>query len=367
MGKSSGRQTVTNVTQLPKWYEDAAKSAIGFADNAANNLMQPYSGNTVAGLDPLTQRAIGLTGQNIGSTNAAYNQAGQTAAGVAGYTPGSFLSGNIGAYMNPYIQNVEQAALGNMQQGYTQALNTIGDRAINAGAFGGSRQGVAEGTAASEMARQYGDLSAQLRAQGYTQAGNMMQSDMDRALQGQQLNLQGAQIQGALASDQQQAYLQSLQSALAAGQINQSQAQALLQQQADQYNALRNMPMEQLNMRLAALGGTQVPTSSTQTTPTTGNPFLSTLGGIGSFLGTLGSLGFISDENAKTNIEHLGQDPGTGLPLYAYDYKSDVERARATGEPMPPKRFGPMAQDIAAMAPHMVDDVGGTMVVRGLL
>ena len=36
-------------------------------------------------------------------------QAGQTAANVAGYTPGSFLTGNIGAYMNPYLQQVEQA------------------------------------------------------------------------------------------------------------------------------------------------------------------------------------------------------------------------------------------------------------------
>ena len=279
MGKSSGNQKVTNETKLPAWYETGAKSAISTAETAAKNLAQPYQGNTVAGLDPLTSQAIGLTGQNIGSTNQAFAQAGQTAADVAGYTPGSFLSGNVGAYMNPYIQNVEQAALGNLNQAYQQSLNTIGDRAINAGAFGGSRQGVAEGVAASETARQMGDLSAQLRAQGYGQAAQLMEGDMARQMAGQELNLRAAGMQGDLATAGQGAYLQSLQSALAAGQINQDQAQALLAQDAARYDANRNYPLEQLNIRLAALGGTQVPTSSTTTRPTSGNFLTGALGG----------------------------------------------------------------------------------------
>lgn len=279
MGKSSGNQKVTQETKLPSWYNSAAQNAIKQAETTANNLAQPYQGNTVAGMDPLQSQAINATGQNIGATNAAFGQAGQTAASVAGYQPGSFLSGNIGAYMNPYIQNVEQAALGNMNQAFQQGLNTIADRSINAGAFGGSRQGVAEGVAASEMARQYGDLSAQLRAQGFGQASNMMQSDMDRQMAGQQLNLQAAGMQGDLATAGQSAYLQSLQAAMAAGQMNQDQAQALLAQDAARYDANRNYPLEQMNVRLAALGGTQVPTSSTTTRPTSGNFLTGAAGG----------------------------------------------------------------------------------------
>lgn len=283
MGKSKGsaKQTTTMNTTLPSWYSGPAKQALQFATDAAMNLDDPYMGNTVAGLDPLQLQAIGLTGQNIGSTNAAFGQAGQTAAGVAGFTPGNFLQGNVGAYMNPYLQNVEQAALSNLNQGYQQSLNTIADRAITSGAFGGSRQGVAEGVAAAETARAAGDMSAQLRAQGYGQAAGLMQSDMDRALQGQQLNLQAAGMQGDLASAGQQSYLQSIQAALSAGQINQQQAQALLNQQQQQYNAMRNMPLEQLQIMLAGLGGVQVPTSSTQTsnTPTSGNFLTGALGG----------------------------------------------------------------------------------------
>lgn len=269
--KSNGNQKVTQETKLPDWYVTPAKNALNFADQAARNIAQPYMGNTVAGLDPLQTQAIDLTGANIGSTNAAFGQAGDTAYGVSQYTPQNFLSGDINGYMNPWISNVEEAALGNQDRAFHQNLNTIGDSAINAGAFGGSRQGVAEGVAAAENARQMGDLSAQLRSQGFTQASGQMTSDMDRALQGQQLNLQGAQAQGTLASGGQQAFLQSLQSALAAGQINQQQAQQLLQQMANQYDAMRGVPAEQLNLMLSALGGTQVPTSSTTKTPTSGN------------------------------------------------------------------------------------------------
>lgn len=366
MGKSSGNQKVTQTTKLPAWYETGAKDAISFSNNAAENLMRPYSGNTVAALDPLTQQAIGLTGQNIGSTNAAFDQAGRTAAGVAGYQPGSFLTGNIDAYMNPYLRNVEQAALGNMDRAYRQNLNTIADGAISANAFGGSRQGVAEGVAAAENARQMGDLSAQLRAQGYGQAQGIMQSDLDRAMQGQQLNLQAAGQQGALASAGQQAYLQSLQSALAGGQINQAQAQALLDQQKAQYDAERNYPLEQLNIKLAGLGGVQVPTSTTQKTPTTGSDLGSALGSAATIASSAATLApmLLSDERMKTNLEPVGIDGMTGMPIYAYDYKADVERARRTGSAMPPKRVGPMAQD---MPPEMTSMVGNRMVIKGLI
>ena len=292
MGKSSGNQKTTTQTKLPKWYDSASQDAIKFANNAADNLASPYMGNTVAGLDPMTSRAIGLTGANVGSTNAAFAQAGQTAANVAGYVPQNFLQGDISRYMNPYIQNVENAAMDNMGRAYQQNVNSIGDQASNAHAFGGSRHGIAEGVAASENARQMGDLSAQLRSQGYTQASGMMQSDMDRAMEGQRLNLQGAQEQGNLAASGQQEYLRSLQAAIAGGQLNQQQAQALLQQQADQYNAMRQMPNEQLNLRLSALGGTQVPTSTSTRTPTSGNFLTGAAGGAlaGMSMGPWGAL-----------------------------------------------------------------------------
>jgi hypothetical protein len=479
MGKSQGTQKTTQTTELPKWYTDAAKSNIKFAGEAADNLSMPYMGNTVAGLDPIQQQAINAAGANIGSTNAGFQQAAGGAQAAMGYNPqqvgtgyqasmvdtnfnpqqisagqqgydyqpnqvkgSNFLEGDVGAYMSPYIQNVEQAAMKNMGQQLQQGINQIGDSALNAKAFGGSRQGVREGVAISDAARQMGDFSAGLRNQAFGQAQSMMQSDMDRrmqgdlanqqagmgnaqfganigmqniqnqlqagqsnqnawyqgaalnqqgqqanqqagyqgaalnqqgalanqqaGLQGANLNLQGSQQLGQLTSDQQGAYLQSLNSALAAGQINQQQHQALLDQQQTQYDAMRNVPLEQLNIRMAPLQGVQVPTSTTSKTPTTGNGFMSALGGIGSIIGGLGTAGIISDKKAKTNIRKVGKDGLTGLDMFEYDYKTDVAHAKKHGKPMGPKRIGPMAQDIERKHPGSTRRIGGKLAVMNL-
>lgn len=336
MGKSQGDQQVTTNTKFPSWYTDVAKTAMDQARAASANLAQPYQGNTVAGLDPIQRQAIAATGANVGSTNAGYGAAQAGAARAMNYNPmmvgsnfnpmnvsgGSFLQGNIGAYMNPYIQNVEQASLGNMDRAYRQNLNTISDSAIGANAFGGSRQGVAEGVAAAENARQMGDLSAQLRSQGYGQAAGMMEQDMARnmqaqlanqsmgynaaqlgqqaalanqnaGLQGAQFNLEAANQLGALTGQGQQAYLQGLQQAMSAGGMNRDYEQALLNQDINRYDAMSNIPQNQLNILLAALGGTQVPTSTTQRTPTSGNFLTGAAGGAlaGAPFGPLGMLG----------------------------------------------------------------------------
>lgn len=80
--------------------------------------------------------------------------------------------------------------------------------------------------------------------------------------------------------------------------------------------------------------------------------------------GLLTGLLALSDEDEKTNIQKLGKDGDTGIDLYAYDYKSDVKAAKQSGKPMPPKRVGPMAQDVEKKAPKAVKKVGGKRVIR---
>ncbi len=74
-------------------------------------------------------------------------------------------------------------------------------------------------------------------------------------------------------------------------------------------------------------------------------------------MGMLGSIGsFVSDENLKTDIQKLGEDPETGLDMYAYRYKGDPKNT--------PKVVGPMAQDIEKLHPEMVREVGGRKIVQ---
>lgn len=425
MGKSQGSQTVTQQTKLPQWYTKYAKQIMNQSNNAAQNLAQPYMGNTVADLNDWQKRLIRQTQGNVGSTNQSYGRAMNATQDVMNYNPdmvrarqqkynyrpdqvkaGSFLDANIDKYMNPYIRNVENQAMSRLddQRLLTQSANA--DAAAAAGAFGGSRQGIREALTDAETSRSMGELSANLRNQGYNTASGLIMQDLGRGmqadmanqqanlnnaqfgtnvglqniandlnaqqfnsnigLQGQQLNLAAANQYGDQATQKQDAYLQSLQSAMAAAGIQQQHQQDVLDQNEAQYNAMRNYPLEQLNIRLAALGGTQVPTSSSTTQPTTGNPWLTALGAAGTAAGGFASLlpllGF-SDERAKTNIEPLGIDGMTGLPIYAYDYKSDVQSAKKNKQPMPPKRVGPMAQDIEKVSPNSVASIGGKKVI----
>lgn len=67
---------------------------------------------------------------------------------------------------------------------------------------------------------------------------------------------------------------------------------------------------------------------------------------------------FSSDRRDKTDIDKLGIDPLTGLPMYAYRYKSDPKTY--------PKVVGPMAQDMARReGPWRVRELGGHKVVMG--
>ena len=70
------------------------------------------------------------------------------------------------------------------------------------------------------------------------------------------------------------------------------------------------------------------------------------------------------DRRGKTNIVYVGKN-AEGIKLYAFDYVDDIERCRLTGEMMPPKRVGPMAQDLEESFPERVLRVGKTLLITG--
>jgi hypothetical protein len=203
---------------------------------------------------------------------------------------------------------------------------------------------------------------------------NNMQSQLanqNAGLQGANLNLNAANQLGNLASSQQQNFLNAQNAALSGSGMLQQQQQNQLGANQQAFADMQQSYINPLNMQIAALANTPYNTSSSTNSsgftsqlyqPTSNSPLMSGLGGA---LGGLGALGkFMSDEDEKMNIKKLGKDPITGIPMYAYDYKDDVEDAKEEGKPMPPKRVGPMAQDIEKVTPEKVRKVGGKKIVN---
>jgi len=181
---------------------------------------------TVAGQDVLQKQAATLAGSGVGSFQPFIDQAkaqgtaagqtvgdvGTTLSGIAGLT-GAPTSSQMQQYMSPYQSQVIDTTLSEFDRQKAIQEKSIADQAIASGAFGGGREGVQRAEFASQSGRDRSALQAQLLQQGFGQAQQARQQDI-------QNRFGLGQAQSGLA--QQQLGLGSFQSGLA-GQVPQLQ------------------------------------------------------------------------------------------------------------------------------------------------
>jgi len=280
--------------------------------------MQQQAQSTVANLQTPNQynQAIGVTGQDIMKSGMVGNQMGQ--AGNQ-YAQQATDPNSIAAYMNPYLQQslAPQLQLLGQQTG----IKSAGEQAAatSAGAFGGSREALA-----NSLQQQQGNLAAQQAiGQGYNQAfGNAQQAQQFGAnlgLQGQQAQLGaigqqlGAANQLAGLGGQQltsQEGIANLQNQVGA---QQTQAQQnIINQAVQNYATAQQYPYMQLGVMNAMLRGLptqQTSTSMYQAPPST----VSQLGGLG--LAGLGGLGMYNTATKKRGGKVKAMAPGGAVPM----------------------------------------------------
>jgi hypothetical protein len=240
-----------------------------------------------AGEEALVNTALagpGITGTDLAAQMAAYGGVYQPAMQTAGQANlGMTGPGNIGSYMNPFTSQVRANALADLESARRAAIQQTGERAMQARAFGGSRQGVAEALTNAGFARQAGTLGTQLNEQAFNQAVQMQAADLARqqqaqaanqaaGLQGAQLRLAGAGQLGSLAAQQQALRLGGAQAVMGAGGVR----QALDQQQMD---AIRNIGLQRLGIVQSSLGAQPANLGGTVQTPMYSNPAAGALGG----------------------------------------------------------------------------------------
>lgn len=107
---------------------------------------------------------------------------------------GQLAGRDLGAYTNPFESQVVDQALGDIERSRQMASNQLGAQASAAGAFGGSRQGIAEAETNRAFAEQAARTASGLRQAGFTQAQQMAQQDIGTAQQAALAN-QAAQLQ----------------------------------------------------------------------------------------------------------------------------------------------------------------------------
>ena len=225
-----------------------------------------FQGGNMQGLNQQTQ--IGIPGMPTNPMQqAALAQQGALAGTVAAGTTniGTIEGSDIGQYQNPYTQQVIDATQADILRGAQQGINALDYQAGRAGAFGGSRHGVALGELGTGVAQQLAQTSAAQRQAGFQSAQQMAQSDIQNRLSQANLGLGAAQQLAGL-GQQSFGYGTGIQSQLAAqGQQQQAMEQALIDAAKAQYAGYTGAPAAGLGYVSQALGATTVPTTTTQT------------------------------------------------------------------------------------------------------
>jgi hypothetical protein len=170
-------ETITQVTQPPafieaesKLYLDQLRNAIGGLKGA--DLSQIMGPQFIAGQDPLQLQAQQAALAGIGGYQP-YLQSAAASAGPTAYQQ----------FMSPYQQDVIDTTLADYDIQAQKGLPALAAQAINAGAFGGGREGVQRAEYLSASDRNRAALQAQLLQQGFGQAQGLAQQNITNQLQ----------------------------------------------------------------------------------------------------------------------------------------------------------------------------------------
>ena len=233
---------------------------------AASGLQQAMQGTRAAmGYQPMQVKATDYTAAQAGSQGYDAARTAQQAALTADQVRAGQIAGtNLGAYTNPYESQVVQQSLSDLERSRLMQQNQLGAQASAAGAFGGSRQGIAEAETNRAFADQAARTASGLRQAGYQQAQQLAGQDIATQMQAALAN-QGANLQVGTTTAQlgQQANLANQAALNQAGQFGAAAAnQAALQNQAAlnqqrQFGATQGMTAQQLNQG-AGLQGAQL-------------------------------------------------------------------------------------------------------------
>lgn len=118
-------------------------------------------------------RNSAITNADAGNANAGQAQQGFLGAQAAGQVGNNALAtGNYSSFMNPYQQSVINPMLQSFQQQNQGLMSGVDSNATAQGAFGGSRNGVAEGTALAQNQMNQSQQLGNLEYQGFGAATN---------------------------------------------------------------------------------------------------------------------------------------------------------------------------------------------------
>ena len=352
--------------------------AYGGTYDAQGNQTSYDPGKSIAGFQPMQQQAqqgianmqtpeqygqaMGITGQGI---MGGLGTAGQ-GVGLAGMGYQAANAGNqyaqqatnpyaMQSYMSPYMQNVVDVQQREAQRTADIASTGRNAQAVQAGAFGGSRQAITDAEAARNLALQKGDIQAQGLQSAYQQAQQAQQYGAGLGLQGMQAGMQGV---GAGIGAQQAGYGQAMSGAQNLAGLGQqqlasqqgiynlqnttgAQQQALEQQKLNQaiqdYSNAQQYPLMQLGTMSNMLRGLPMQAQTTQQYVAAPNNVTQAIGAAGAgaslYNALKGASGGLPKEFKKSGIMSFDVGGEVEHDLYSMDEEGLQRQLKESSSP----------------------------------
>ena len=307
-GRSAPAPTEQTVVQsnLPKYAEPYFTRLLQRSESESMRDYEPFKGQRLAdtGADVLTsrERVRDIAGRGIeglptaqAATTAGIGRAAQ----AFDFKPQMFDSGIAQQYMSPYQQNVIDVQKAQALLDFDRSQARRDAQAIQAGAFGGSRQAVQQALAGEDLQRRLGEIQAVGQQQAFEQAQQQFERDRAARESGERLGLsaaesatQQAQSLAALGDRARAGDVQAAQLLEQIGKDAQAADQAGLDLAYEDFVRQRDFPRESLTFLSSILRGVPVQPSTETSKFQQYNPIRDLLGtgiaGLGLYRGLTG-------------------------------------------------------------------------------
>jgi hypothetical protein len=281
-------------------------------------------------------------------------------------TAGQFDQAAADKYASPYLHDVQQRTVDEMKRQGQMQMADLGDSAAASHAYGGTRQGVAEGEAVKGINNNILDYIAKSNQAGFENAQGQFNTDADRSLTAGSTNagldqseldrrIAGGSALGNLGQQASGINAESIMNLLKTGTSDQQTMDAADQAKYNEFLRMQDGSVSRDQDIMSILAGTprNVTTTNKGTTTSTSNPgWLSTALGAAQV-----GASFFSDRRLKRDIEHV-ETLEDGLTVHDFNY--------VDGMGLPEGRFrGVMAQDVARLRPWALGPtIGGYATVN---
>ena len=182
--KQAQSSTQTQITELPEYARPYVDNLLKRTEAESLNQYQPFQGQRIAQSDDF-QDITDSRNMVRGVANRGLPELDEAIGGMRDISRRGQFTGQMAQdYMNPYMEQV----VDRQKQGAIQDFNRMGAarnaQAVNAGAFGGSRQGVADYLAQEGLQQQLGDIDASGREAAFRDARAGFDADRQAGMSG---------------------------------------------------------------------------------------------------------------------------------------------------------------------------------------